>query len=142
MLAFADLTVEREGAPHDRRHLDCYAPEIDLLSSYLAVLRQPGKLVLDRSFLSEAVYGPMHRSSSRLDERDIAGLVTEVGSRNGILVHMTASTAAIRRRLQVRGDRGIPCGNEIDRIRVAYEELLATVSHLVPTMRLDTTTMW
>lgn len=123
-------------------HCTVTPPGIDLVCSYLAILAQPGKLVLDRSFLSEAVYGPIHRSSSRLDERDIVRLVTRVVGRNGILVHMTATTATIRRRLQERGDDDVASGNDIDRIRTTYEELIATLSHLVPTMRLDTTSMW
>ncbi|GAA5707333.1 MULTISPECIES: hypothetical protein [Streptomyces] len=38
----------------------------DLVSRYRELLARPGRLVLDRSFLSELVYGPLYRGHSRL----------------------------------------------------------------------------
>lgn len=43
--------------------------DVDLLARYCSILAAPGKIVLDRSFISELVYGPLQYGRSRLTAR-------------------------------------------------------------------------
>ncbi len=47
---------------------------VDLAERYRQILSQPGRLALDRSFVSELVYGPLRHGGSRLT--DIESLIT------------------------------------------------------------------
>ena len=40
--------------------------KVDLAARYRSVLSRPGRIVLDRSFISELVYGPLRHGRSRL----------------------------------------------------------------------------
>ncbi|MGH3839214.1 MAG: hypothetical protein ACRDSF_26480, partial [Pseudonocardiaceae bacterium] len=72
---------------------------VDLSKRYRQILSQPGRLVLDRSFVSELVYGPLHHGGSRLTDADACDLAALVARRDGVLVHLTASASTIRARL-------------------------------------------
>ena len=57
----------------------------DLFAKYQAMLARPGPVVLDRSFVSELVYGPIDRGYSRLTLGQTARLAAATARRGGIL---------------------------------------------------------
>lgn len=64
---------------------------VDLAERYRTILARPGRLVLDRCFVSELVYGPLLHGHSRLTLDQAIDLTTIVADRRGIMVHLTGS---------------------------------------------------
>lgn len=87
-----NLTYEHSGPP---------SPEENLFRTYQRRLQnaQPGT-VFDRLFHGEAVYGPLLRGGSRLDEVQLAYLELEATTAGAMVVWCTADPAA----LEGRGD--------------------------------------
>lgn len=112
----------------------------DLVTAYTNLLMTPGRLVLDRCFLSEAIYGPVYRNHSRLSDVQLLDLVAKVVHRNGVFVHLTATPADLRQRLVDRGDTDPPSISELSLLDVRYSELFAKVEQLAPVIRVDTFT--
>lgn len=109
----------------------------DLISRYHDLLARPGRLVLDRSFLSELVYGPLYRGHSRLtwiQALDLAQLVT---ARDGVFLHLTAPAATVHQRLNTR-DGQAPALEEITALADAYQRAFRTLTDHVPVLMYDT----
>ncbi|MCX4595696.1 hypothetical protein OG819_40340 [Streptomyces sp. NBC_01549] len=116
----ADLLVTQHDftAAHSPRTPD----HQDLTSRYRDLLAQPGRLVLDRSFVSELVYGPLYRDRSRLtwdQALELAGLVT---TRDGVFLHLTAPAAIVHSRLKAR-DGQAPDLEAIAELSRAYQRV-------------------
>ncbi|MER6383657.1 hypothetical protein [Streptomyces sp. NPDC001250] len=111
---------------------------VSLLQRYLGVLTRPGRLVLDRSFISELAYGPLYRGRSRITWDEARTLAKAVVNRDGVFLHLTASTAVIQTRLLNR-DKEAPLPEEIAALLAAYQTVFATLAESVPVMTLDTT---
>src|SRR5688572_19323245 len=62
--------------------------DINLVNRYHKILHSTGNLVLDRSFISEAVYGPVFRDRSRLEITELIGLTELVADRKGVIVYL------------------------------------------------------
>ncbi|WP_405775562.1 hypothetical protein [Streptomyces sp. NBC_01538] len=121
----ASLLVTQHGftAVHSPRTPD----HQDLTHRYRDLLAQPGQLVLDRSFVSELVYGPLYRDRSRLtwdQALDLADLVT---ARDGVFLHLTAPAAVVHRRLMAR-DGQAPELEEIAALGDAYERVFRVLT--------------
>jgi hypothetical protein len=58
------------------------------------------KIVLDRGFISELVYGPLQYGRSRLTASDAAPMALLVAARGGVLVHLTGRPESIVARLR------------------------------------------
>jgi thymidylate kinase len=110
----------------------------DLAARYLAAIEQPGRLVLDRSFVSELVYGSLREGGPRLTADEAAGLAFALEDRGGVLVHLTAHPKALAWRLRVRDGHAPP----LDRIRAvlrAYRDVFAGLAGAAPVVSIDTT---
>ena len=81
---------------------------VDLVGRYRAILARPGKLVLDRSFVSELVYGPLRHGRSRISIAEAVGLSSVVAARDGVLVHLTGQPEEIAARLRARDGHSLP----------------------------------
>jgi broad-specificity NMP kinase len=110
----------------------------DLAGQYLAVLDQPGRLVFDRSFVSELVYGPLRDGRSRLTPDQAASLAFALGDRGGVLVHLTAHPKAVAWRLRVR-DGYAPALDRISAVLRAYCSVFAGLAGAAPIVTVDTT---
>ena len=111
---------------------------VDLAERYRQILSQPGRLALDRSFVSELVYGPLRHGGSRLTDVEAYDLAALVARRDGVLVHLTATASAIRARLLVRDGPAAACLADIKSLITAYERVVATFTAYLPVVRLDT----
>jgi hypothetical protein len=102
-------------------------------------LSQSGRLALDRSFVSELVYGPLRHGGSRLTDADAYDLAALVGRRDGVLVHLTAPAWVVRARLLVRdGPLATPSLADIESLITAYERVVTTFAAYLPVVLLDT----
>jgi thymidylate kinase len=109
----------------------------DLFSKYRAILSRPGPLVLDRSFVSELVYGPLERGYSRLSFEQAAHLATVTGQRGGLLVHLTGHPDQIAARLLAR-DGHAPTVSRIRALTAAYADVFSRLAAHVPVITIDT----
>jgi len=119
-------------------HSTLTPPGSDLHATYSRLLDQPGRLVFDRCFLSELIYGPLYRGHTRLTYQQMAALIRRVVERNGIFVHVTAPPAQIRRRLAERNEPNPPALDEITLICARYDELFRAVETIAPIVRITT----
>ena len=110
----------------------------DLVAGYRAVLGQPGNLALDRSFITELVYGPLRNGRSRLDPDQAAQLAFAVADRGGVLVHLTAHPKALAWRLRAR-DGSAPPLNWLRSVVRAYRHVFAGLDGAAPIVTIDTT---
>jgi thymidylate kinase len=81
-------------------HFDYDKKTEDLYNKYLEVLNSNGveKYVFDRSFISEAVYGPVFRAKSRLSGSQLVSLAKKYNERECILIYLKASKKNLLRR--------------------------------------------
>lgn len=110
----------------------------DLAGRYRQLLCTPGKIVLDRSFISELVYGPLFHGGSRLTLRAATSLACRAVGRGGILVHLTGDPHVIAARLECR-DGTAPPLDRIRRIIDAYHATFRLLADAVPVVTVDTT---
>jgi thymidylate kinase len=110
----------------------------DLAERYRAILRRPGKLVLDRSFVSELVYGPLRHGGSRLSVTEAIALASIVAERNGVIVHLAASPEEIAARLRLRDGRP-PALQEIRDLLDAYKRVFTALAEAVPIITMTPT---
>jgi hypothetical protein len=111
----------------------------DIVGRYRDILARPGRIVLDRSFISELVYGPLFHGRSRLSHPDAVSLAAATASRGGVLVHLTGTPAAIITRLKSR-DGTVPEAAIISAIIDAYGAAFALLEDTAPVLVTDTTT--
>jgi hypothetical protein len=106
---------------------------VDLAERYRTILARPGRLVLDRSFVSELVYGPLLHGRSRLTRADVTALAAIVTRRGGVFVHLTGTPEQIAARLTAR-DGQAPKLTEIGALIAGYTEVftwLATRARVI-----------
>jgi hypothetical protein len=110
----------------------------DLADRYRAVFDQPGNLVLDRSFITELVYGPLRNGRSRLDPDQAARLAFALADRGGLLVHLTAHPKALAWRLRLRDGHAPPLAWLRSVVR-SYRDVFVAMDGTAPIVTLDTT---
>lgn len=111
---------------------------VDLADRYRQLLNRPGRLVLDRSFVSELVYGPLLRGRSRIDWDTATQLICAVTDRRGVFVHLTAPASTIAARLRARDETSSLSTELIGRLNRAYEHIFAKIATLAPVITVDT----
>jgi ABC-type uncharacterized transport system ATPase component len=111
---------------------------VDLFAKYRAILARPGPLVLDRSFVSELVHGPLDRASSRLTLIQAAQLAGQVARRGGVLVHLTGQPDQIAARLLARDGHTPPLAR-ISALITAYADIFGKLAAHAPVTTIDTT---
>lgn len=134
--AIARALAERHG--YDVIHSDRPPDAVDLAGRYREVLARPGKLALDRSFISELVYGPFKFGQSRLSAPDAAELAFRVADRAGVLVHLTGSPDVIAARLRAR-DGYAPPLERTKKVIESYRKVFDALAGAAPTITSDTT---
>jgi thymidylate kinase len=119
-------------------HSTLTPPGTDLPTAYSNLLDQPGRLVFDRCFLSELVYGPIYRGHARLSYQHMTTLVRKVIERRGVFVHVTAPAAEIRRRLAARGENDLPSLDDLGLICDRYDDLFRAIETMTTVLHIST----
>jgi thymidylate kinase len=112
--------------------------QVDLASRYRDLISGDGPLVMDRCFISELVYGPIHRGRSRLSLEDAFDLAEAVTAHHGIMVHMTAPAQVIQRRLTERDGPPTTPIEEITELIGAYRRVFDAVAEHARVVGIDT----
>jgi thymidylate kinase len=120
-------------------HADRTPEHLDLSQRYHEILAGPGRIVLDRCFLSELVYGPLYYGRSRLTWDQCLDLITAVVDRAGVFVHVTATPTTIHARLNERSDGHSPSLAEIGQISAGYVQIFDQLKLRIQIVEIDTT---
>lgn len=110
---------------------------VGLAARYRDILRLPGRLALDRAFVSELVYGPLLRGRSRLTWDETFDLVDAVARRDGILVHLTGTAETVHDRLISRDGTSAASVAELADLIIAYRRVFATLAEHGPVTSID-----
>ncbi|MFI2031641.1 hypothetical protein [Streptomyces buecherae] len=110
---------------------------LDLVSRYREILTQTGRLLFDRCFISELVYGPLHRGRSRINWSQAIDLAESVVERSGTFVHLTAPPAVIQQRLLSRDGEAIRL-EDISALVEGYRKVFSTLADYTRVLTLDT----
>jgi thymidylate kinase len=110
----------------------------DLADRYQRLLRTPGLIVLDRSFISELVYGPLFHERSRITMPAAIQLAEYIAQRGGVLVHLTGNPDGIIARLRARDGRAPPA-DQLRAIIDAYHSAFTMLDGTAPIITADTT---
>ena len=110
-------------------HFD-YDPHLSIKEKYQRILSKNygANIVLDRSFISEMVYGPLRRGYSRLSDKDFSELLQMLNKRGGRVVLLDADPETIFDRIQKRGDaddKNIDL-SQVTNIRNLYKQVLSS----------------
>jgi thymidylate kinase len=111
---------------------------LNLASRYREILSGPGRILFDRCFLSELVYGPLNRGCSRITWSEAIDLAETVVARDGLLVHLTAPPTVIHQRLLTRDGEAISL-NEVAELVTGYSRVFTTLGDYVPVQTFDVT---
>ena len=127
--------ARRLAAEHGYRiwHASLTPDGTDLFARYHAIITQPQRQALDRSFISELVYGPLERGRSRLTLDQATRLAVAVADR-GIFVHLTCEPDQIAARLLAR-DGSAPATPHIRAFTAAYAQVFAVLAEHAPSCR-------
>jgi len=112
---------------------------LDLAGRYRTILAGSGRILFDRCFISELVYGPLHRGRARITWSQAIDLAETVMDRSGILIHLTAPPALIRQRLFAR-DGAAADLEEITALATGYDRVFSTLAYYARVITVDTTT--
>ena len=75
-----------------KHHFDYDVNNMDLITKYMQILKEDtSHLVLDRSFISEMVYGPVLRGKSKIDLEEYKKLLIAYRQSNTAIIYLTAS---------------------------------------------------
>jgi thymidylate kinase len=113
--------------------------DIDLAARYRDILADGiARIVLDRCFISELVYGPLRHGRSRISVDDAISLAQAVTARDGAVVHLTGPPDAIHARLRARDGDSAASLAEVAELVTAYERVFAIIGNAVPVVRIST----
>jgi len=131
--------ARRLAADHGYRiwHASLTPEGTDLFARYHAMITRSRRQALDRSFISELVYGPLERGRSRLTMDQAARLAVAVAERGGILVHLTCEPVQIAFRLLAR-DGSAPAPSRIRAFTAAYAQVFTVLADHAPVTHIDT----
>jgi thymidylate kinase len=113
---------------------------LDLADRYRSLLDRDGRILFDRCFVSELVYGPLYRGRSRITWSQAIDLAESVIARTGLIVHLTAPPAVIRRRLLDRDGEAVSL-EEISALVTGFHRVFSSLADYTRVLTLDTTTL-
>lgn len=111
---------------------------VDLPARYHDLITTPGRRVLDRSFVSELVYGPLRRGRSRLTDEQAKRLASTASDEGGVLGHLSAGASVLQARLRDRSGEDVPSVEELRAVLDRYDSVIHGLSRYLTVIRFDT----
>jgi thymidylate kinase len=121
---------------YQRVHAERTPEGTDLFQRHRSILALPGRLVLDRSFISELVYGPVRYGRCRLTSSQTTELLAIVRARHGVLIHLDAPPERLRARLLAR-DGTAPALEELHTLRTRYRTVFSNLARHTEIITVD-----
>lgn len=120
-------------------HFDYDYKNIDLYTKYMNILNyKNSNKVLDRSFISEMVYGPVLRTKSKLSLNQYKDLLLEYKRYGSYIVYLTASKQVLlERRKNDSVDYNI-IKKYYEQLNMQYEKIMEYSSQYIDILKIDT----
>lgn len=121
-------------------HFDYDVKNMDLLSKYMRVLgdNKTSNLILDRSFISEMVYGPIIRNKCKLSDDEYLYLLNEYKKIKSKIIYLTApKEVLLARRKNDKKDYEMIC-KYYDKLNNKYKDVMDYTSKIIDVNSFDT----
>lgn len=131
-----DYLVEQGMSKH---HFDYDSKNLDLMTKYMKLLEDDtSSLVLDRSFISEMVYGPVIRGKSKLQLCDYRELLLAYKEKGLSVIYLTAPKVELLKRRQYDADDYSNISRYYDALNMRYDFIMSYSQQFVDLHRFDT----
>lgn len=123
----------------EKHHFHYDAKNMDLYTKYISVLNSTNlNKVLDRSFISEMVYGPVLRGKSKLDLEQYKKLLLEYKKCGASIIYLTApKKILLERRKNDLVDYEI-IKKFYEQLNSQYEKVMQYSSNYINVLKIDT----
>lgn len=120
-------------------HFDYDSKNMDLLSKYMKVLSEDDtELVLDRSFISEMVYGPVIRNKCKLSLDDYMRLLVAYKNAGAKIIYLTApKDVLLKRRNEEKSDYEV-ITNHYEELNTKYDKIMEYSSKFIDVITINT----
>ncbi len=136
------LSNQLESFGFKKYYFDYDEKSDNLVNKYNSVLYKNindlDRLVFDRSFVSEMVYGPILRGVSRLSENEFKSLLINYNKYGCKIIHMVASTDTLLLRKKDDSMDIFVINRYYEQLNDRYGEVMEIASGYIETMVLDT----
>ena len=119
-------------------HFNYDSQNMDLYTKYMLVLNgDTDNLVLDRSFISEMVYGPVLRNNCKLTIEQYTELLKKYKEKDAIVIYLTApKDILLKRRSSDKKDFEV-IENYYEILSAKYEEIINYSSNYIDVLQYD-----
>lgn len=120
-------------------HFDYDSKNMDLFTKYMKVLLEDNsELVLDRSFISEMVYGPVIRNKCKLSIEDYTKLLVAYKNTGAKIIYLTApKDVLLKRRNDEKSDYEV-ITNYYEELNKKYDEIMEYSSNFIDVIGINT----
>ena len=105
-----------------------------MMDEYVQVIKAGKNCILDRSWYSEMVYGPVMRDTSVITYPQMYELERLLARNGALLIHCTAPEAALWKRCLRRGEDYITDRDTFHKICNGFDQLMYDVPHHIPVL--------
>lgn len=103
-----------------------------MMDEYVQVLRTGKNCILDRSWYSEMVYGPIMRDHSVICYPQMYELERLAAKYGGLIIHCTAPENVLWKRCLRRGEDYITDRDTFHKICKGFDEIMHHIPHVIP----------
>lgn len=103
-----------------------------LFDEYAQVIRSGKNCIMDRSWYSEMVYGPIMRDKSIICYPQMYELERLAAKNGAILIHCTAPENVLWKRCLRRGEDYVTKRDTFHKICDGFDELMHRIPHVIP----------
>jgi thymidylate kinase len=105
-----------------------------MMDEYLQVIKANKNCILDRSWYSEMVYGPVMRDASVISYPQMYELERMLTKNGALLIYCTAPEPTLWKRCLRRGEEYITKPDDFHNICKGFDELMYDVPHFIPVL--------
>ena len=110
--------------------------KLNMVQNYREFIKNNPNAILDRSWYSEMVYGPVMRGPSYVSHRDMQDLELLLAKYGGLIIYCTDKPEVLWKRATERGEDYVTDYTKFVAICEKFDEVLG-VQHLVPVVKYD-----
>jgi thymidylate kinase len=105
-----------------------------MMDEYIQVIKANKNCIMDRSWYSEMVYGPVMRDDSVITYPQMYELERMLSKNGALLIYCTAPESVLWKRCLRRGEDYITKHEDFSQICKGFDELMYDVPHYIPVM--------
>jgi endonuclease III-like uncharacterized protein/thymidylate kinase len=118
-------------------HFDYNLKEMNLFNYYQEILKSSSlsKMIFDRSYVSERVYGMVLRGKSRISDNEFINLLNQTKEQRGVFLYLYLDKRQLLQRVNIKDKKIIE--ENYDDICNAYNKELEIVKKYIPVIKLN-----